>query len=177
MPASTLIPQLIGLALFLGVGVFLFLRSRSKLTELGSCQPGLDVLRAGFAQSRAADETEPVCVVAYHRTALSMEQVTVGVTNQRVLVVKGGGGLHAFPYDDEGEHLPADEKKQQGRGFFEWSHGSFRDGTKGYSPTVKNHPPFAGEEWRMYPTLQGYPEQAASLKVFARRFYFKWFYD
>ena len=97
--------------------------------------------------------------------------------NQRVLVVKGTGALHAFRYDEEGEHLPADEKKKQGRGFFEWSHGRFNDGSKGYSPTVKNYPPFAGEEWRMYPTLQGYPEQTTSLKVFARRFYFKWFYD
>lgn len=177
MPASSSVAQLIVLLLFLGVGAFLFLRSRSKMSELGSCQPGLGALRSGFAQSRAAGETEPVCVVAYHRTSLSLEQVTVGVTNQRVLVVKGSGALHAFPYDDEGEHLPADEKKKQGRGFFEWSHGSFKDGSKGYSPVVKNYPPFAGEEWRMYPTLQGYPEQAASLKVFARRFHFKWFYD
>jgi hypothetical protein len=171
-----LIPQILGIVLILALTAFLYKRSLRKASALGSVQPGLDALHAGFQQTRTPDESEPVCVVAFHYAPLSVAQVTVGVTNRRVLVQKGPGPMHAFPYDDEGEHLPSAEKKQQKRGFFEWSHGPFGDGSKGYSPTVKNFPPFAGQQWRMYPTLAGYPEQTANLKTFANRFYFQWFY-
>ena len=84
--------------------------------------------------------------------------------------------MQAFPYDYEGEHLPSAQKKAQGRGFFDWFHLSFDDGSKGYAPKVKA-PPFAGEQWRMYPTNAAYPEQQANLREFSRRFYFQWFYD
>ena len=62
-------------------------------------------------------------------------------------------------------------------GFFRWSHGSFPDGSEGYSPTVKDHAPYAGEEWRIYPELPGHPQQKDNLREFASRFYFQWFYD
>ena len=84
--------------------------------------------------------------------------------------------MHAYPYDDEGEHLPVQQKDQQGRGFFHWSHGSFKDGTRGYSPTVKQHAPYVGEEWRMYTQVAGFDAQGGNLKEFSRRFYFQWFY-
>lgn len=170
------IAQVAILILFLGVVGFFVLRGMSKMKTLGgSVQPGLDALSAGFLQSRSPDESEPVCVVAFH-CASTAQQVTVGVTNKRILVVKGSAPLLSFPYDEQGEHLPSAQKKAQGRGFFEWSHGTFKDGSTGYSPTVKP-PPFAGEEWRMYPTIQGFPQQTANLREFSNRFYFQWFYD
>jgi hypothetical protein len=172
-----LIQQIFVIVLFVGVVAFFVSRSLGRAKKLGSVQPGLDALRAGFMQSRSPDEREPVCVVAYHYSMMSVEQVTVGVTDRRILVVKGTGPMHAFAYDDEGEHLPSSQKKKERRGFFDWSHGDFQDGTRGYSPTVKRHPPFAGEEWRMYPTIEGFQEQKANLREYARRFYFQWFYD
>jgi len=172
------VPQLVVIALFaLGFGFFYFKRSAGKGSAFGSVTPGLDALRAGFLQGRAADEPEPVCVVAFHYSMLKVEQVTIGVTDRRILVIKGAGAMHAFPYDNEGEHLPSSQKQQQRRGFFDWRHGSFGDGTKGYKPIVKDYPPFTGEEWRMYPTLDAFPEQKANLREFSRRFHFQWFYD
>lgn len=172
------IPQVVVVLLFaIGFGFFYLKRSSGKAAALGSVRPGVDALRASFLQTRAADEAEPVCVVAFHYSALKVEQVTVGVTDRRILVLKGAGAVQAFAYDREGEFLPSAQKQQQRRGFFTWSHGTFKDGSKGYSPTVKDHPPFRGEEWRMYPTLDGFPEQKANLKEFSRRFYFQWFYD
>ena len=172
------VPQLVVIALFaFGFGFFYFKRSSGRGSALGSVTPGLDALRAGFLQTRAPDEPDPVCVVAFHYSTLKVEQVTIGVTDRRILVIKGAGTMHTFPYDDEGEHLPSAQKQQQRRGFFDWRHGSFGDGTKGYKPIVKDHPPFTGEEWRMYPTLDGFPEQKANLREFSRRFYFQWFYD
>ncbi len=174
-------PQIIMIVAFLAVVGFFAIRSirgaKSGGLGGGSVQPGLDLLRASFAQDRAPNETEPVCVVAFHYSMTSYTQVTVGVTNLRILVVKGPGPMRSFPYDAEGEHLGSTEKTRQQRGFFEWSHGDFKDGSRGYSPTVKRHPPFEGEEWRMYPTLEGFPEQKANLREFSRLFYFQWFYD
>lgn len=171
-----LIPQLVFVALVIGAVVFFTMRAKGKAKAMGSVQPGLDLVRAGFAASRTPDESEPVCVVAFHYAMMSATQVTVGVTSKRILVVKGEGPMQAFAYDAEGEHLPSKQKSEQKRGFFRWSHGSFNDGSKGYSPTVNHHPPFTGEEWRMYPTIAGFPEQTANLKEFSRLFYFQWFY-
>jgi len=172
------VPQLVVIALFaFGFGFFYFKRAAGKGSLRGSVVPGLDALRAAFMQSRAPEETEPVCVVAFHYSMLKVEQVTIGVTDRRILVIKGAGALHAFPYDAEGEHLPSAQKDQQRRGFFQWRHGSFGDGTKGYMPIVKDHPPFKGEEWRMYPTLDSFPEQKTNLRRFSSLFYFQWFYD
>lgn len=171
MDASRLIPQIVVILVFLGVVAFFTMRSLKRKTP-GSVQPGLDALRAGFMQSRAPDESDPVCVVAFQYSMMSVAQVTVGVTNRRVLVVKGTGHLHSFAYDHEGEHLPSAQKTKEQRGFFQWSHGP-----SGYTPTVKHHPPFAGEEWLMVPVVQGFPEQKANLREFASRFYFQWFYD
>ena len=156
---------------FLGLVGFFTMRSLKRKMP-GSVQPGLDALRSAFMQSRAPDESDPVCVVAFHYSMMSVAQVTVGVTNRRVLVVKATGPLHSFAYDHEGEHLPSAQKTKEHRGFFQWSHGA-----SGYSPTVKNHPPFAGEEWLMVPVVQGFPEQKANLREFSSRFYFQWFYD
>ena len=171
MDLSRLIPQVVVILVFLGVVGFFTMRSL-KRKPVGSVQPGLAALWAGFTQSRAPDESEPVCVVAFHYSMMSAVQVTVGVTNRRVLVVKGVGPVHSFPYDHEGEHLPSTQKKSQQRGFFDWSHGA-----SGYTPTVKGHAPFAGEEWLMVPTIDGFPSQKANLREFANRFYFQWFYD
>jgi hypothetical protein len=172
-----MIPQLVFVALVIVAVVFFTVRAKRKGASMGNVQSGVDAVRAGFAASRAPDETDPVCVVAYHYGAMSATQVTVGVTNRRVLVVKGGSPMQSFPYDAEGEHLPSKEKTANKRGFFRWSHGTFPDGSKGYSPTVNNYPPFTNEEWRMYPELPGFPEQTANLKEFSRLFYFQWFYN
>lgn len=171
MNASQFIGQIVFGLLFLGVVVFFAVRSFKPRAAI-SVQPGLDALRAGFMQTRLPDETEPVCVVAFHYAMMKAVQVTVGATNRRVLVVKGPGPMVAFPYDYEGEHLGHDQKTKEGKGFFFWSHGDM-----GYTPKVKNHPPFAGEEWLMMPVVQGFPEQTPNLHEFARRFYFQWFYS
>ena len=171
MNAQQFLPQIVAMLLFLGVVGFFTVRSLKRKTP-SSVQPGVDALRAGFAQSRSPDESEPVCVVAFHYGMMSVVQVTVGVTDRRVLVVKGTGPTQSFAYDDEGEHLPSAQKTKEQRGFFHWSHGS-----SGYTPTVKRHPPFEGEEWLMVPVVQGFPEQKANLREFSRRFYFQWFYD
>src|SRR4051812_9409483 len=168
------LPQVLGLLILVGVGGFLFVRRKPK--PAGPVQPGLDALRAAFAQSRSADESEPVCVVAFHHSMRNVAQVTVGVTDRRILVLKGQGTLHSFPYDDAGEHLPEKQKMALQRGFFHWRHGRFH-GTTAYCPTVKQHAPFAGEEWRMPPMVPGFADQTANLKEFSRRFYFQWFYD
>jgi hypothetical protein len=172
-----LIPQIVAIVLLVAVAGFFASRSLTRAKKLGSVQPGLDTLRASYALSRARDESDPVCVIAYRYSMLSVEQVTVGLTDRRILVVKGTGPLHTFAYDEEGEHLPVAQKNKERRGFFHWSHGAFNDGSTGYSPTVKRHPPFEGEEWRMYPTQQGFPDQKANLREFSRRFHFQWFYD
>jgi hypothetical protein len=172
------VPQLVVMVLLAGAfALFYVKRSSAKAAGFGSVQPGLDALRASFMQTRAPGEQEPLCVVALHFSMLKAEQVTVGVTDRRILVIKGAGAMHAFPYDSEGEHLPEAQKQQQQRGFFNWKHGTLKDGSNAYCPTVKNHPPFSGEEWRMYPTIEGFPEQKANLKAFSDRFYFRWFYD
>lgn len=171
MDPSRLIGQIVVIVLFLGIVAFFTMRSLKRKLP-GSVQPGLAALSRGFQESRTPDESDPVCVVAWHYAMMSVEQVTVGVTNRRVLVVKGAGPLHAFAYDDEGEHLPSAQKTKEGRGFFRWSHGP-----NGYCPTVNRHPPFAGEEWLMTPHAEGFPQQKANLREFANRFYFQWFYD
>ncbi len=171
------LPQVLGLLILVGLGAFLFVRSTRKPTATGPVQPGLDALRSAFAQSRSPDENEPVCVVAFHHSIRNVAQVTVGVTDRRILVVKGHGTVHSFPYDDEGEHLPVQQKMALQRGFFHWKHGRVTGGTTAYCPTVKQHAPFAGEQWRMPPMVQGFPEQTANLKEFSRRFYFQWFYN
>jgi hypothetical protein len=158
------------LALVGGIA-FYVLRAQGRKSALSSVQPAIAAFRAAFAQTRSPGEHDPICVVALHYTLLGAERVIVGVTNLRVLVLKGQGPMRAFPYDYEGEHLGSTEKKRLGRGFFEWSHGP-----KGYSPQVKNHPPFAGETWYMTPTVPGFPEQWDNLREFANRFYFQWFY-
>lgn len=172
------VPQIIAMVVFLGIVVFFVVRSQKggAAAALASVQTGVDALRAQFAQTKTEGETDPVIVVAYHYAMMSATQVTVGVTDRRVLVVKGTAPMQSFPYDNEGEHLPSKQKKAEKRGFFDWSHGTFNDGSKGYSPTVKQAP-YAGEEWRMYPELPGFPEQTANLKEFSRRFYFQWFYN
>lgn len=174
-----MVTQIILMVLFLGVVAFFVFRSKGiaqgKATAM-DFRPGLDALRAGFQTSREPGETEPVCVVAYHYSGLSAQPVIVGVTDRHVFVVKGSNPMQTFPYDHEGEHLGQTEKAKQKRGFFRWSHGDFDDGSKGYSPKVVSGP-FAGEEWRMYPTIEGYPQQKSSLREFADRFYFQWFYD
>jgi hypothetical protein len=177
MDPSVIVLQVVGLLVFAAVFFLLRKRSRAMLEALSSgVQPGLSALREGFTRSRTPGESEPVCVVAFHRTLLNAEQVTIGVTNQRVLVVKGAG-FHAFPYDYAAEHLPAEEKDKLGRGFFHWVHNVTKSGAGWYCPRVKQFPPFSGQEWIMYPTLEAYPEQTAALREFSRLFYFRWFYN
>lgn len=171
MNGSMVAVQIVGLLVMLGVPALYLLRARAKAKEQGSYQPSLDALEQGFLQTRLSGESTPVCVVAFHRTAMKLKPVVVGVTSHRVLVAKGVDFL-AFPYDDEGEHLPAAQKTQQGRGFFDCSH----DDSEGYCPTVKQAP-FTGQVWWMYPALAGFPQQKANLREFSRRFYFQWFYD
>ena len=170
------VPQVFGLLIVVGIGGFLLLRWMRTRKPIGPVQPGLDALRTAFAQSRSPDESEPVCVVAFHHSAMNIAQVTVGVTDRRILVKKGDGTVHSFPYDVAGEHLGVKEKTAQQRGFFHWKHGSF-GGRTAYCPTVKQHAPFAGEQWRMPPMVPGFAQQTANLKEFSRRFYFQWFYD
>lgn len=171
MDVGQVVGQIVVILVFLGVVGFFTVRSIKRKTGITTVEPGLQALWAGFNPTRAPDESEPVCVVAFHYSMMSVAQVTVGVTNRRVLVVKGPGPMQAFPYDQEGEHMGQAQKTKEGRGFFRWSHGP-----KGYTPTVKQ-PPFAGEEWLMLPDVQGFPQQRANLREFANRFYFQWFYD
>lgn len=169
---SQLVGQILVMLVFVGVVVFFTVRSFKRKAGITSVEPGLHALWAGFNQTRAPDESEPVCVVAFHYSMMSVAQVTVGVTNRRILVVKGPAPMQAFPYDYEGEHMGQAQKTKERRGFFNWSHSP-----QGYTPTVKQHPPFAGEEWLMLPDVQGFPQQRANLRELANRFYFQWFYD
>lgn len=155
----------------LGAIAAYLLRTIGRRNALASVQSGLGALTAGFARTRAPGEHDPICVVAVHYTLFGAEPVVVGVTNLRVLVVKGRGEMSAFPYDDEGEHLPLAEKSRLGRGFFNWRHDD-----KGYWPKVKPAP-FTGQTWFMPPTVPGFPAQLGNLREFADRFYFQWFYD
>jgi hypothetical protein len=165
------IARVVIIVVVVGGGLMYALRALGRRNVLGAVQPGLDALRAGFLQTRGPNEEEPVCVVGIHHTAFGAEQVTVGVTNHRILVVKGRGRMCAFPYDYEGEHLGVSEKTRQQRGFFNWRHGS-----SGYSPVVKNHPPFSGESWLLPPRVPAFPQQWQNLREFSNRFYFEWFY-
>lgn len=173
------LPQIIMMVVFLGVVVFFVVRSKGMAAKGAAAldfRPSLAALRAGAAANREPGESEPVCVVAYHYSGFSAQPVVVGVTERHIFVVKGTSPMMTFPYDYEGEHYSSKEKTKQRKGFFDWSHGDCDDGTKGYSPKVKVAP-FAGEEWRMYPTMEGFPEQKDNLREFSDRFYFQWFYD
>lgn len=164
-----------------GVLAYSILQSRKAMkigaAQLASIGPGLQSLHAGFASTRLANESEPVCVVAYHYNKRIVEFVFVGVTNQRILVIKDAGQLYQFPYDYEGEHLPNVQKNKEKRGFFFWKHDDkLPDGRSAYTPTVKLFPPFTKEEWHMYPEVPGHPQQFENLREFSSIFYFKWFY-
>lgn len=138
---------------------------------------GVERLHAHIQMTRRAGESDPTCVVAYHYEGRTFQLVFVGVTNERIVVIKDEGQPHEFPYDDEGEHLPAADKEAQGRGFFSWRHSEkMPDGRSAYTPDVKKHPPFSGEEWQMFLEVPGHPAQRQSLEAFSRIFYFKWFY-
>lgn len=149
-----------------------WLRSSSKKRALQAVPAVLDALRAGFAQTRSGDESEPVCVVAFQRSFLGMAAIASGVTNRRVLVVKGTDALQSAAYDYDGEHLPAERKDREQRGFFHWKHSP-----EGYCPTVTSRGPFYGEQWLMPLFVQGFPQQKPGLREFSKRFYFRWFYD
>jgi len=164
--------SLLGILLTIGVFVGLRVFTAKKTRALPAPTIGLDALRSGFAQTRAQGESEPVCVIAGHYTGYaSVEPVVIGVTNHRILVFKGTGPMHSFPYDYEGEHLPDAEKNRQGRGFFAWKH-SKKGSVTGYCPVVKNYPPFTGQQWWIFPESLAFAQQKDNLRQFADIFYF-----
>ncbi len=171
----------VAFGLFGAVSLYSVFATRKALKD-GAAQPertaaGIRRLRTHFAATSKPEEGEPVCVVAFHIGSRTMDTVFVGVTNERIVACKDDGSFHEFPYDYEGEHLQSAEKERQGRGFFSWSHSEeLPGGRSGYVPDVKNFPPFANEEWTMYPEVPGHPEQLESLRQFSSIFYFKWFY-
>lgn len=167
-----LVGRLLVSLLILGAIAVWWLRSSSKKQALAAVPSVLDALRAGFTQTRAAGESEPVCVVAFGRSTFGTAAIACGVTDRRVLVAKASAALQSFAYDDAGEHLPAAQKQREQRGFFHWKHAP-----DGYCPIVTQHGPFRGQEWLMPLFVQGFPNQKPNLREFSRRFYFRWFYD
>lgn len=150
---------------------------RASAAQEASVGPGIERLHTHVEWNRAEGESDPVCVVAYHYPPHKFEMVFVGVTNERILVVKDEGPIHEFPYDYEGEHLPNEQKTEQERGFFFWMHKKkLPGGGSAYTPEVKNHPPFAEEQWHMHPEVPGHPQQLENLRKFSSIFYFQWFY-
>jgi len=92
--------SLLGILLTIGVFVGLRIFITKKARAMPAPTIGLDALRSGFMQTRAQGESEPVCVIAGHYTGYaSVEPVVIGVTNHRILVFKGTGPMHSFPYD------------------------------------------------------------------------------
>ena len=51
--------------------------------------PGVNALYLASMQTRAPGEPDPVCVVAFHSAGFAREQVTIGVTDRRILVIRG----------------------------------------------------------------------------------------
>jgi hypothetical protein len=156
---------------FIAVGAAFFFvsasRNKALMAKLKSPAELSELFGAAFAATRQAGEDDPVCVVAYQGRMALM----VGVSNQRVAVLKHDGALRHVAYDAEGEQLGVTEKNRQGRGYFRWSH----DKAIGYTPQVVSGP-FAREVWSMPLRVEGFAAQHESLREFASRFNFAWFY-
>jgi hypothetical protein len=160
------------LAVLVGGGVVFWLRQKARRQAFAAVPRLLEAFAAAFRQGRAHDESEPTCVVAFHRSFLGLVPIVVGVTAHRVVVLKGNGSQQTVPYDHEGEHLPSAQKSSEKRGFFHWMHDQ-----SGYCPRVQQRGSFQGEQWSMPIFVPGYSGQKEGLRAFSRLFYFKWFYE
>ena len=124
----------LGAAIYFGLQYVAHKKQRAHASTPIDVMPGVNALYLASMQTRAPGETDPVCG-GFPSAGFAREQVTIGVTDRRILVIKGAATSAVPLRSRRGNTSPLAQKESQQRGFFRWKHSK-----AGYCPVVENFP-------------------------------------